>query len=183
MTAQIPDDVILYDVKFTLVGIQGEPLFTPNDFGILARFTNTACWRGYAMTYIVINSQLILDKMRVNTKNPKAINKVKPESGGDLFDYSYKNLNLKTEFTGKLLLAKDFIRSMYVHMGFQRPMAYRTVVELYLEKGKITLFRDLSKKVEGERNLNPLKDATPPSNSHEDIEKWIKKTFSLDYDF
>ncbi|MFW9866617.1 MAG: hypothetical protein ACFFEN_11020 [Candidatus Thorarchaeota archaeon] len=183
MTAQIPDEIILYGVKFTLVGIHGDPFFTPNDFGIIARFTNTACWRGYAMTYIVINDQLILDKMRVNTKNPKKVNGVKPESGGDLFDYSYNNLNLKTEFTGKLLLAKDFIRSMYVHMGFQRPMAYRTVVELHLEKGNITLFRDLSRKMEGKRKQNPLKGAAPPSNSHKDIEEWVKKTFSLDYDF
>jgi len=183
MTAQIPDDVILYGVKFSLVGIQGEGLFTPGDFGIFARFNNTACWRGYVMTYIVKEEQLILDRMRVNTKNPIEINDVKPESGGDLFDYCYSNLNLKTEFTGKLLLAKDFIHSMYVHMGFQRPMAYKTVVELYLEKGKITLFKDLSRKMEGDREQNATKGAAPSSNSHEDIEEWVKKTFSLDYDF
>jgi hypothetical protein len=183
MTAQIPDEVFLYGVKFSLVGIQGEGLFSPEDFGIFARFNNTACWRGYVMTYIVNNDQLVLDKMRVNTKNPKEINNVKPESGGDLFDYCYNNLNLNTEFTGKLLLAKDFIQSMYVHMGFQRPMAYKTVVELHLEKGKIILFIDLSRKMEGEREENAFKGAAPPSNSHEDIEDWIKKTFSLEYDF
>ena len=114
---------------------------------------------------------------------PIEIYNVKPELGVDFFDYCYNNLSLQTYFTGKLLLAKDFIQSMYVHMGFQRPMAYKTVVELSVENGKITLFKDLSRKIEGDREQDRFKDANPQSNSKKDIRDWVEKTFSLEYDF
>jgi hypothetical protein len=82
-----------------------------------------------------------------------------------------------------MLLAKDFIRSMYVHMGFQRPIAFRTVIEFHVKNGDITLQLDLSKKMEEYRKQDSTKGAQPGSNSSEDIENWIKQTFSLDYDF
>jgi hypothetical protein len=91
-------------------------------------------------------------------------------------------LNLKTNFTGKVLLAKDFIQSMYVHMGFQRPIAFKTVVEIQVENGNIISLKDLSKQMEARRNENPNKGAQPQSNSQEDIENWVRDKFSLDYD-
>jgi len=71
---------------------------------------------------------------------------------------------------------------MYVHMGFQRPMAFKTVVEIRVENGDIILLKDLSKQMEVRRNSNPNKGAQPQSNSQKDIEKWVKDKFSLDYD-
>ncbi len=183
MTAQIPDEFIYDGEPFSLVGLKGQGLYTPEDLGMKPHSSCTACWRGYVMKYVCLNDRLILDGMRVNVQNPPEINGVKPKSGGNLFDYSYENLNLKTKFTGKLLLAKDFIRSMYVHMGFQRPMAYKTVVEIHIEEGNITLTKDLSKKMEEFRNQDISKNSRPHSNSSKDIESWVKKTFSLDYDF
>ena len=137
------------------------------------------------MKYNFTKDQLILEGMQVNTKKPPKINGIEPqtakETGNSLFDYCYQNLNLKTEFTGKVLLAKDFIQQMYVHMGFQRPMAFKTVVEIQVENGNITEIRDLSEKMEEERKKDVYKGAQPRSNSREDIENWVKKTFSLDY--
>ena len=100
-----------------------------------------------------------------------------------MFKYYYKNLNLKTSFTGKVLLAKDFIQSMYIHMGFQRPIAFKTVVEINVERGEIISVKDLSKQMEDHRDLNPNEGVQPLSNSQKDIEEWVKDTFSLDYDF
>ena len=182
MTAQIPDEFIINSESFSLVGLDGQGLFTPDDFGIIPYSSSTACWRGFVMKYSFIKNQLVLEEMRVNVKNPPEINGVNPEPGEHSFNYSYKNLNLKTNFTGKILLVKDFISSMYVHMGFQRPMAFKTVVEIEVMGGKVISLKDLSKYMEEQRNINPDKGAQPQSNSQKDIEKWVNEKFSLDYD-
>ena len=182
MTAQIPDEFVLNSENFSLIGLKGQGLFKPEDFGITPHFSSTACWRGYIMRYIFTDDQLILDGMRVNIDDPPKINGVEPQKDDNLFKYCYTNLNLKTNFTGNVLLAKDFIESMYVHMGFQRPIAFKTVVEIRVENGDIILLKDLSKQMEVRRNSNPNKGAQPQSNSQKDIEKWVKDKFSLDYD-
>ena len=185
VTGQIPDEFILNGEKFSLVGIKGQKLFTPEDFGIIPLSASTACWRGYIMGYTTTHNCLILDNMRVNTKKSKKINGIKPQTGNGnrFFKYHYKDLKLKSNFTGSILLAKDFINSMYVHMGFQRPTAFETVVELYLENGEIILMKDISKQIEDYRNNDVDRGARPRSNSMNDIGKWIEKTFSLDYNF
>jgi hypothetical protein len=182
MTAQIPDEFVLNNEEFSLIGLKGHGLFNPEDFGIVPYFTCTACWRGYVMRYIFTENQLILDGMRVNVDDPPKINGINPEKGSDLFKYNYKNLNLKTNFTGQVLLARDFIESMYVHMGFQRPIAFKTVVEINVQSGEIISVKDLSKQMELSRMKNPNKGAQPQSNSHKDIENWVNEKFSLDYD-
>ncbi|MFX0139011.1 MAG: hypothetical protein ACFFDN_35545 [Candidatus Hodarchaeota archaeon] len=182
ITGQIPDEFILNGESFSLVGLKGQGLFKPEDFGIIPYFTCTACWRGYVMRYIFTSSKLFLDGMRVNVEDPPKINGVKPEAGDSLFKYDYSNLNLKTKFTGTILLAKDFIESMYVHMGFQRPIAFKTVVEIKIARGDIISLKDLSKKIEEYRSQDPYKGAQPQTDSQKDIEKWVQKMFSLDYD-
>jgi len=182
ITAQIPDEFTINGEKFSLVGLKGQGLFTPEDFGIRPHFTCTACWRGYVMEYNFINNKLVLTGMRVNVNEPTKINSVEPQKGDSLFKFHYNNLNLKTHFTGSVLLAKDFIQSMYVHMGFQRPMAYKVVVEIEIENGEIISLKDLSKKMEDQRQKDINKGAEPNSNSMKDIEEWVNQTFSLEYD-
>jgi hypothetical protein len=182
MTAQIPDEVLLDGERFSLVGMKGDQLFEPQDFGIIPQSASTACWRGYVMKYHFVQDQLILDEMRVTTNDPRKFNDIVPQQEENLFKYCYKNLNLKVDFTGSILLAKDFIQSMYVHMGFQRPMAFETVVEINIENGTIVHIKDLSKKMAVKRKKDIQRGARPNSDSEDDIKKWIEKTFSLDYD-
>jgi hypothetical protein len=183
LTAQIPDSIIYEGEEFSLVGVKGKGLYIPEDFGIEPHFRSTACWRGYVMRYSFNNGQLILDRILINTNNPLKINEIEPQNLKEIgsFDYCYENINFKTDFTGTLLLVKDFIQEMYVHMGFQRPMAYKTVIEIRIENGTIISTRDLSKNMEEYRKLDISRDAQPQSNSRKDIENWVKRTFSLDY--
>ena len=183
MTGQIPDEIVLDDQSFSIVGLKGQGLFKPEDFGMLPHSTCTACWRGYIIKYRFINSQLFLNEMLVNVDNPPNINGIEPQRGDDLFKYLYKEMNFKNNFTGKLLLAKDFIQSMYVHRGFQRPIAYKTIIEIQMKDGNIISERDLSKEMEEKRIFNADEGVSPRSDSQNDIENWVKKTFSLDYDF
>ncbi|MHA2142871.1 MAG: hypothetical protein ACXADC_12695 [Candidatus Thorarchaeota archaeon] len=183
MTAQIPDEFRYMGALFSLAGIKGSALYTPQDFGITPLMASTACYRGYVMRYDCVNGQLVLESMSVRTEDALPVNNIEPhEEGGYFFSHRYEGLGLKTKFTGAILLAKDFIDGMYVHMGFQRPMAYRTVLELQIQDGDILATNDLSAKMEELRNRDPTKDAQPDSRENADVMSWIEGSFSLDYD-
>ncbi len=183
MTAQIPDEFRYMSELYSLVGLKGSALYSPQDFGITPLMASTACYRGYVMRYDCVDGQLILDNMSVRTEEAPQVNNIEAlDEDGFFFSHRYENLGLKTKFTGSMLLAKDFIESMNVHMGFQRPMAYRTVLELQIQDGDIIATNDLSTKMEELRNRDPSKDAQPESRDHDDVMSWIESSFSLDYD-
>jgi len=170
MTGQIPDNLIYNKSSYSIVGLKGEGLPSPVDFSLEPISPNTANWRGFIMTYIISEDRLIVQEMNVTVKDlkkkPPLINNVKPETKKKgLIHLTYTNLKLKTQFTGKILIAKDFIDSMYVHMGFQSPISFKTVIELKMKK-----YRN--------RNVSDGKLVRT-----ENIQEWIARTFSLDYDF
>lgn len=188
MTAQIPDQFRYEGEVYALVGLDGEPLYEPSDFGITTQMASTACWRGYQMFYDCKDGALILDEMHTRTNDNIPVNGVSPKEQGDgdqmaFFNTFYENLGLKTKFTGWLLLAKDFIPEMYVHMGYQSPDAFRTVLEIYVKDGNITEVRDVSKDMEERRKSSEsMKPSQPDSSDDSDIETWVKDRFSLDYE-
>jgi hypothetical protein len=83
--------------------------------------------------------------LRVNNEDYKPINGVMPilDSG----QATYKNINIRVPFTGQIRLAKDFIWELYVHMGYQKPSAFETVIDLKFENGQIVEISDRSKEV------------------------------------
>ncbi len=201
MTAQIPDEFRYNGEPYSLVGMKGSGLYTVEDFGLETRMASTACWRGNIMYYDCVDGQLVLDMMHANSDEAFPINGVEPAPGEyemfseevkkrlpeklrnhRLFKFTYKDMKLKTRFTGSILLAKDFINSMYRHMGYQRPMAYRIVLEIQVQDGDIISVSDLSESMEELRLKERHKGAQPDSMSEEDVHEWVEETFSLDYD-
>ena len=49
----------------------------------------------------------------------------------------YEGVRVASRFTGRLLIARGLVQDQYVHMGFQKPAAYKTVIELVVEDGKV----------------------------------------------
>ena len=86
------------------------------------------------------------------------------------------------EYTGGLLLAADFIEEMYVHMGFQSPESYRTVIELEIKDGDIIKETDLSHAIAERRATGRDKPAQPSSMDDDDVRDWIEDRFSQDYE-
>ncbi len=129
--------------------------------------------------YRLDENNLILQDMQLNTKEAKKINGVKPKKTKDIFKFHYQDLNLKLDYSGKLLIARDFIDEMYVHMGFQRPIAFRKVVELDFKNGELLSVNDLSEQMENRRNKAPADGARPKTMKDKDVKNWIKDTFSL----
>jgi len=188
MTGQIPDKLIYKKSSYSIVGLKGEGLPSPFDFGLKPTSPHTANWRGFVMTYEIDNNHLILQDMDVTIKKMKdnlpLINGVTPEAKEEGYlQLTYTNLKLKTQFVGKILIAKDFIDSMYVHMGFQSPLSFKKVIELIVSDGNVTKFTDFSEIMETYRKNNISDGKLGPTENIENIQGWIARTFSLDYDF
>ena len=181
MTGQIPDSFLYKDEVYSLSGISKGDLFSPTDYGFSPRIASTACWRGYVLYFTIRNESLILVDMAINASEELEINGVKPEKKNNTFKLHYHDLNFKIDFTGTLIIAKDFIDTMYVHMGFQRLIAYETVLELNFDHGKLISERDLSHQIKKQRDKNPLDKSTPKSMKDKDIREWIERSFSLEY--
>ncbi|MFX1488125.1 MAG: hypothetical protein ACFFBI_03190 [Promethearchaeota archaeon] len=156
MTAQEPDRFYYKDQKLELVGLKGK-LPIPSDYGIETHMAATSCRRGYIMRYKIVENHLFLDGFWLNPKSDDLpeINGVKPiklseETAKEedymhtMFTYEYRDLNMSLQFKGKILLGKDLIRSKYVHMGFQSPTAYKTVLQFEFKDGIIVNVEDKS---------------------------------------
>ena len=158
MTGQEPDRFYYRDNRLDLVGIKGKGLLLPLDFGIETHMTATSCRRGYIMRYKIVENQLVLDGFWFSSKTDALpeINGIKPVKLSEetaeehdymrhMFKFEYRNLEKKTPYKGSIILAKDLIRSKYVHMGFQSLKAYKTVLKFEFKDGMIVNVQDISK--------------------------------------
>jgi hypothetical protein len=201
MTAQIEDTFRYQGKKLSLAGISGAGLFDPADHGLDPTSWSSACWRGYCAHYVVTNDKLSLSALDVSLTNPKEaregtairvpaplINGISasapPVGARSSFEYEFKGLDLLVPYSGGLLLATDFIRELYVHMGFHPAWKYRQVFELIFESGVLAEEWDVSEKLSAIRQkilaLPPEGDgSSPPPGSM----AWIEKCFSQDYNF
>ncbi len=185
MTAQMPDSFSYKDEEYVLIGLKGSNLFQPNDYGVFPIMASTACYRGFVASYLVTEEQLILTGFMLRSQEEelkeiadRAAVKLKSPMG---FNFMYRDLNLPIDFTGFILLGKDFINEMYVHMGYQRPIAYRIVIEFQFKKGKLIAKNDFSELITKLRKEDPSKGAIPSYD--ETTMEWIEQLFSLDYHF
>lgn len=197
MTAQIPDTFLLDDSVFSLVGINGNGLFDPERFGILPIGTCSACWRGHTCSYSLRNDALLLDQLCLTLGHfdgADFVAEVGPVINGveasrsthaqSIFNNMYNNLNLSIDFTGGLLVGREFIEELYVHMGFHPAWKYREVFELLFEKGNLKEKRNVSKAMQELREKMVNYPMEPEYKaSEEEVKSWIESTFRLDYSF
>ena len=195
MTAQMPDQFVLNDHVYSIVGIKGGELFRPREFGLNPVTACTACWRGHVCQYGIENDRLVLDKLQIalghfrenglQLQQGPEINGVRPVAPGGkyaLFNNVYEGLSLEMKFTGGVLIADGFIQELYVHMGFHPAWKYRTVFELIFDKGGVVEIRDVSKKMAELRSEMIKRPMSPGLEAGDQrIESWVKSTFSLDY--
>ena len=191
MTAQITDTFIFKDEAFSLTGYTDDIPFFPEHYNISTMSASSACWRGFVRTFCIHDNALSIKALRVNdadiAEKPylPEINGVKPKlNKGEIvfFNKSYEDLFMTIDFTGSILIGKDFIRDLYVHMGFHPAWKYETVYELTFEKGNLENLIDLSDKMEEIRNKwEEIKNAKDKPIEHVDIAQWIKEAFNQKY--
>lgn len=109
---------------------------------------------------------------------PPPLGKVQqPRENEGMFRYAYEDVDLPLKFTGGILIAKDFISDLYVHMGFHPAWKYKCVHELEFEDGRLTRQTDVSERLAQARQ----KLREDPSIMRGFGQDWIEKCFSRDY--
>lgn len=208
MTAQVSDTMI-YRGKddYAIAALNNQhALFDPKDHGITPVGRCSACWRGYICTYTIEDGEFLLTDLavwldgtppvlfgvtpRVKPKFASAeewVASFKEEDAYDFFfggDARYENMRHRIPYTGKLLLARDFIDELYVHMGFHPAWKFREVHEIVLRDGHVVSASDRSADMAEvrrgmlDRKLEPGAGASPA-----EIQRWIKECFNQEYDW
>ncbi len=177
MTAQITDKFIFNGDKYSLIGMRGGDLASPEQFGMEPEMLSTACYRGFYATYEIKERTLFLRELTLREKNGNylPIRGIEPEL--EEYQATYHDLKVMIPYTGKLRLAKDFIRELYIHMGFQKATAFKTVLDITLKDGRVIEIKDRSREIEQKRGA--FKKHYESGNPFETIEE----AFSLDMDF
>lgn len=183
MTAQIHDYLYYQGDEYAIVGVKGSGLASPLDFGIVPAMMSTACYRGYFAGYTCTGGMLFLTSLTVRAREGDypAIDGVQPVIGGAFNAGQYRGLYLPVRYTDGLLIATNFIESLYIHMGFQKAPAYQTVIELWFESGTLRSALDYSEKMALVRQTQ-MQPAVANGARVEDVGQWIERMFSLDYE-
>ena len=185
MTAQFEDTIIYNQERYSITAETDSIDFDPWEYGLEPESICTACWSGYWCEYKITDSELYLHKLYIHNKgneypklNGKRV-KMFPRFMRSLFHRVYKP-KIHMQYTGKILLGKDFIDEYYIHMGFQRPYSYRTLIELVFSEGRLIECIDHSQAAEriresidtSKRNWEMGDDSTV---------KFVSEAFSRDY--
>ena len=180
MTAQISDTFIFGRDKYSLIGIKGGNLFSPELYGMHPIMMHTACYRGFYATYELTKEALYLRELTLREANQNylPIEGIRPaEQENKASARTYRGLNVVVPFTGKTRLAKDFINELYIHMGYQKATAFKTVLDVTLNKGQTVVIRDRSREIEKKRGAFKERFLTGGATDEK-----IEEAFSLDMD-
>lgn len=158
MTLQISDSFLYDNDYYDVVSYMGGSTpFNPSSYELYPSSTSTASHRGYKCTFSLQNKELHLLKLDINLfeksetdpwkdlKGP-AISGVEPllKDSISTFNNIYDFENNKIIWSGNILIAKDFIQSLYEHMGFTQAWKYEEVLDLHFLDGSLIEIKDKS---------------------------------------
>lgn len=193
MTAQVQDSVYYLGEEHHLATFSGGEPFCPLDAGYRPVMASTACWRGYVCSYEVKDDQLRLRELWISHQPgdaPITRRQQPPDLHGTRADrneksyvgeWHFTDVGLPLNYSGGLVIGREFIPALYVHMGFHPAWKYQHVRELVFEQGRLIEARDASNEMAQLRTrvqneLKPNSKAMRP-----EIESWIADCFSRDY--
>lgn len=176
MAAQIYYSFLINGDQYALIGISGGDLVSPEHFGIQLTELPTPRHRDYYAMYELTQEALYLRGLNIREENGNnhPIGGIKP--GEDFYQATYHGPSVVIPFTGKIRLAKDFIKKPYINMGYQKAVAFKTVFDITLKDGLLVEVKDRSMEMEQKRGA--FKEYY---NSLNRLEK-ILHNFSLDVD-
>jgi hypothetical protein len=188
MTAQVFDRVIFEGESYKLSLATSELPFKAELFNIEPVWTSTSCWRGFLRTFIIENQQLLIKQLDVNDKKtrelglaeyqPNTIYGIYPEINNareidTLFEMTYKELNHVINFTGSLLIGKNFYLDFLDHTC-DTNWQHREVYELTFEKGNLLSSLDMADTLnEVGLSLNKLRISR---TNWKDLHLWLRTT-------
>lgn len=183
MTAQISDKILFEDSTYSLIAIENEWPFKPNEYGFNPIMMSTACWRGYYCKYDILDGNVFLNELTISLEDKPPTWRGITAKRTDIFGEAavYTNVNLKIDYSGGIIIGRDFIREFYVHMGFHRPHCYKFVYELVFDNGKLSKISDRSENMKRIRDNIRGNRTTKSTNTIHEIEEFIRRSFSLSF--
>jgi len=182
MTAQIEDTIRYKGEDWTLVASTSGFRFDPHEYGLRPLGLCTACWDGYYEEFSIVRKKLKLRRLWICLENYPSLLGVEAKERSDdfIFDHCY-DLNLKIDFTGKMMLGKGFLYDYYAHMGYQQPWSYLELYELEFRDGVLIDVTDLSHCASAMRT-DLRKDSDLLKEVHPDISSFVDNSFARDYE-
>ena len=193
MTAQASDVVLWSGERWSLVG--GGPLFDPKAHGLEPFMLHTGNWLGYHCRYAVHDGRLVLDQLEIGL-NGRQLDEARagrgPVLGGKVpvgqpdrpngIAFTYPDLGLPIAYSGKLLIANDFIRELYVHMGHHPAWKFERVTELQFADGVFERSEDVSERYAKMRaNADPRDLPRGYNASGRRLSRWFTSVFGRSF--
>lgn len=183
MTGQIGDSYCFAGHDYTIIAMSKEINFAPTVYGLIPQAICTACWKGYWCDYSIENDKIFLKNLHISCKDNyyPDFNGIKVISNKENFmeHHLYKNINLPILYTGQIVVGSGFLNQYYIHMGYQRAWAYKTVLEFVFEEGILLDTINHSEKAEKMREQIQF-DKNFKKNLDKNISQFIDDSFSLD---
>lgn len=186
MAAQIFYIFLINNDRYVLIGRAGDDLVSPEQLGAWQSEPHVSCHRNLCAIY-----ELTMDTLYFRgiihigeNENYKSIGGTVPSTSS--CQAAFNDLNEAIYFNGKIRLAKEFIKEPYINMGYQKALAFRTVLDITLKDGQVVKVKNRSGEMEQKRDA--LKECYNSANIREycrslnKLEKILYK-FSFDIDF
>ena len=141
MTAQRKNIFIFNENNFDIVSVSNSFGVKPTDFGITPQYIETGCWDGYWNEYGLQGKQLVLKTIFVNSSRnryPKIAGKKPLRFYRQDGYHKYKNLDMELNYSGQILIAKNFLWEHRYDLYCVEPWEYEVLTKLTFKNGILT---------------------------------------------
>lgn len=180
MTAQITDKFLYNGKEYYFIKASDKFGFNPRDYDVKPLAFITSNWRGFYCDYCIEKNVLYLENMTICGGSKKFTEQFGGYwAGRNDYGATYKHIMMGIEYSGKLLIGRDFIDKYYLHSGFQCASAYREVIELGFSNGQVFEVVNHSEYVEKHRDELYHSEIYGSDASEKGIWKLIKSIIGL----
>lgn len=132
---------------YDLIGMSGDNLLWSEQFGTLPAELPVA----HHATYELTPDALYLRSLTIKEDNVRYLPVKAKEPQGVFSQNTYQGLSTAVPFTGKIRLGKGFRKEPFINMGYQKAVAFETVLDITIKNGRVTEVMDRSWEMEQKR--------------------------------
>ncbi|MCX5812946.1 MAG: hypothetical protein NT178_10440 [Proteobacteria bacterium] len=180
MAAQIFYVFLINDDRYVLIGKTGDDLVSSEQLGVRQPDLHVSYHRNLCAIY-----ELTPETLYFRGIIPIGENENYKSIGGTVSAKSSCQANSHDRneaipFNGKIRLARGFIKEPYINMGYQKALAFRTVLDITLKDGQVVKVKNRSQEMEQKRDA--LKECYNSANIRE-YRKSLNKLEKILYKF